>query len=73
MNLYGIFFGDRRDTLRWQLVTNKREALAAARKDHGRVGVIRHAEGYGAPATWDAPTFLATMETIADFRVPQSR
>lgn len=67
-SLYGVFTGSTRETAQWQLLTRKREALALARKLHGRVGVVHDAYAWGAPHAWDAPTFYTTMELLADYR-----
>ena len=52
----------------WARTNNKRQALAYARKHRGYVTRMAYASGNGA---WDAPTFRACSDLLADFSEDQ--
>jgi len=58
-------------TPRFALLTNKRRALHFAKIWHGYVGAIpRSTPG---SVSYDAPTFQALMDLIADFRAKDAK
>jgi len=68
--IYGVFM----DPDKWAMTHNKRRALRAARNRHGYVvrnryeAPSREDRRRGLVTGWDAPTFRAVGEIIADFR-----
>jgi hypothetical protein len=62
-SLYGVFIGTR-----WALGRNARQARAYAKRERGYVIEVKHAYSYGAPSSWDGPTFRVTGDLIADYR-----
>jgi hypothetical protein len=57
---YGVFLPDGT----WARSTNKRVAIAAAKKRGGYVVAVNH----GKNDAWDAPTFRHVGDVVADFR-----
>lgn len=64
MKLYGIFWHESGRAM-WALNRNRRVALRYAKSKHGIVSMMPEPSGGGA---WDAPTFRACSDVIADFR-----
>jgi hypothetical protein len=62
-NLYGVFAGTK-----WCLCTNRRTATKLARRVSGEVRAITSAYA----SVFDAPTFYALSERIADYREERS-
>ena len=62
-SIYGVFFGTK-----WALTTNKKQALAAAKKHQGYVTRMPYDSSRG---PWDAPTFKVCSTLVADFTPDQ--
>ena len=59
-SLYGVFVGSK-----WTMTTNKKKALTFAKHHAGYVRVMPYPKD---TYSWDAPTFHACSELLADFR-----
>lgn len=64
--IYGVFYTPPNATPQWALSRNKRKSLTFAKLHHAIVGSIPLTSGRG---PWDAPTFRALMDPIADYRL----
>lgn len=63
--LYGVFWDEgNRETAKWAMTRNRREAERHARSVKGYVTAMPLPDA----ASWDAPTFRTCSELIADYR-----